>query len=112
LLVAYGVGGILADVLPLIVHPNIGDLDGGVGHVGRTGREADSALHGREGVVGLKLGVKHSNVDPFSVLRLVDPRDLWWRGTGSVVREQRQASFIMALVCNAAEHFKTSSIFV
>ena len=56
LLVAAGVGGILADVLPLIGHPHVADLDGGADHVGGAGREADSALHGRVGVVGIIVG--------------------------------------------------------
>lgn len=80
MLVATGVGSILADVLPLVGHPNVAYLDGGTGQVWGTGREADSALHGRVGVAGLEVGVKHSDVHPFFVLRLIDPRDLWWRG--------------------------------
>lgn len=78
LLVAAGVGSIFADILPLISHPNIAYLDGGTVEVWGTGCEADSALHGWVREVRLKLGVKHGDVNPFSVLRLIDPCDLWW----------------------------------
>lgn len=79
LLIATGVGSILADVPPLVGHPNLAYLDGGTGQARGTGCEADSALDGRIGVVGVEVGVKHSDVDPLALLRLVDPRHLRWR---------------------------------
>lgn len=82
LLVATRVGSIFADVLPLIGHPNIAYLDGGTVQIWGAGREADPALHGRVGVVGVKSGVKHSDIHPLSFLRLIDPRDLRWRKRG------------------------------
>lgn len=76
LLVATGVGSVLADVLALIAHPNVTYLDGRTVQVWGAGREADSALHGGVGVVGLELGVEHGDVHPFSFFGLIDPRDL------------------------------------
>lgn len=73
LLVTTGVSSKLADVLPLVSHPNISYLDGGNVQVYGTCCEADSALHWRFGVVGFISGVKHSDVCPFSLLWLVDP---------------------------------------
>lgn len=79
LFVATGVGSILADVLPLVGHPNIAYLDGGTVQIRGAGREANPAFHGRLRVVGVKFGVKHSDIHPFSFLRLIDPCDLRWR---------------------------------
>lgn len=76
LLVATGVRSVLADVLALITHPNVTYLDGRTVQVRGAGREADSALHWGIGVVGLELGVKHSDVHPFPLFGLIDPRDL------------------------------------
>lgn len=45
LLVATGVGSVLADVLALITHPDVTYLDGRTAQVWGAGREADSALH-------------------------------------------------------------------
>lgn len=76
LLVATGVRRVLADVLALIAHPHVTYLDGRTCQVGGAGREADSALQGGIRVVGVELGVKHSNVHPFSFFGLIDPCDL------------------------------------
>lgn len=78
LFVAPGVGSVFADVLPLVAHCDIADLDGGTVQVWKTGREADPALQWRFGVVGVKVWMKHSDVDSVSVLWLIDPRHLGW----------------------------------
>lgn len=74
LLVAGGVGGVLAGVAAGVGHPQVFDLDGGVPQVIV---EEDHALF--EGRVGEALpvhGVEHSDVVPLTVNRLPDPRDL------------------------------------
>lgn len=77
MLVAAGVGSELADVPPLVCHPHVGDLDGRAVQVRGVHDEADPAFQGRVGVVGAEPGVEHGDVDPLSVLGLVDPCDLW-----------------------------------
>lgn len=73
MLVAAGVGGVLADVLPLVGHLDVRDLDGGAGQGRGFGGEADPPLLGRRGVVGPEAGVEHGYVDPLPILGLVDP---------------------------------------
>lgn len=86
LLVATRVGGVLADVAALVAHADVADLDGWAGQVGGVDQEADPALHGRVGVVGLEFGVQHGDVDPFAVLWLVDPSHLRAEGPGVTAR--------------------------
>lgn len=91
MLVATRVGGVLADVAALVAHVDVADLDGRAGQVGGVDHEADPALDGRFGVVGQKLGVQHGDVDPLSLLWLVDPRHLQaGRGSRGLQRVEKE----------------------
>lgn len=108
MLVATRVGGILADVAALVAHLDVADLDGGAGQVGGVDQEADPALHGRVRVVGLKFWVQYSNVDPLSILGLIDPSDLQAEGD-PVLKCVEKGAHLPAALGNTEEHFEQST---